>query len=52
MLMLHLNTLSPAAESDYIASAEHEDMYLWLNQDLGYLMEQLDKRIGRTNYQI
>lgn len=52
MLMLQLNTLSPAAESDYIASAEHEDMYLWLNQDLGYLMEQLDKRIGRTNYQV
>lgn len=52
MLMLQLNTLSPNAKSDRIASAEHEDMYLWLNQDLGYLMEQLDKRIGRTNYQI
>ena len=52
MLMLQLNTLSPAAHSDRIASAEQEDMYLWLNQDLGYLMEQLDKRIGRTNYQV
>ena len=52
LLMLHLNTLSPAASSDRIASAEQEDMYLWLNQDLGYLMEQLDKRIGHTNYQI
>ena len=52
MLMLQLNTLSPNAKSDRIASAEHEDMYLWLNQDLGYMMEQLDKRIGRTNYQI
>ncbi|MBR6118317.1 MAG: alkaline phosphatase family protein [Paludibacteraceae bacterium] len=52
MLMLHLNSLSPAAKSDRIASAEHEDMYLWLNQDLGYLMEQLDRRIGHTNYQI
>lgn len=52
MLMLQLNTLSPAAGSDYIASAEHEDMYLRLNQDLGFLMEQLDRRIGRTNYQI
>ena len=30
----------------------YEDMYLWLNQDLGYLMEQLDRRIGRNNYQV
>ena len=52
LLMLQLNTLSPTADADRIASAEHEDMYLWLNQDLGFLMEQLDKRIGRTNYQI
>ena len=52
LLMLQLNTLSPTADADHIASAEHEDMYLWLNQDLGFLMEQLDKRIGRTNYQI
>lgn len=52
MLMLQLNTLSPAAQSDRIASAEHEDMYLRLNQDMGFLMEQLDKRIGRSNYQI
>ena len=51
-LMLHLNSLSPAATSDYINSAEHEDMYLHLNQDLGFLMEQLDKRIGRANYQV
>ena len=52
LLMLQLNTLSPKAISDRIASAEHEDMYLWLNQDLGFLMEQLNKRIGRTNYQV
>jgi hypothetical protein len=52
MLMLHLNTLSPAATSDFIASAEHEDMYLRLNQDLGFLMDQLDRRIGRANYQV
>ena len=52
MLMLQLNSLSPQATSDRIASAEHEDMYLRLNQDLGYLMEQLDKRIGKANYQI
>ena len=52
LLMLQLNTLSPLAQSDAIGSAEQEDMYLRLNQDLGYLMEQLDKRIGRANYQI
>ena len=52
LLMLQLNTLSPAAESDRIASAEHEDMYLRLNQDLGFLMTQLDKRIGKANYQL
>lgn len=52
LLMLQLNTLSPQAQSDRIASAEQEDMYLRLNQDLGYLMEQLDRRVGHTNYQI
>ena len=52
VLMLQLNTLSPTANADYIASAEHEDIYLRLNQDLGFLMEQLNRRIGKTNYQI
>ena len=52
LLMLELNTITPQAASDYIQSAEQEDMYLWLNQDLGYLMEQLDKRIGHDNYEI
>ena len=52
LLLLQLNTLSPNAQSDRIESAEHEDMYLRLNQDLGYLMEQLDRRIGKANYQI
>ena len=52
LLLLQLNSLSPLAESDYIQSAEQEDMYLRLNQDLGFLMEQLDRRIGRDNYQL
>ena len=52
LLMLQLNTLSPLSASDRIATAEQEDIYLRLNQDLGFLMEQLDRRIGRTNYQI
>lgn len=52
MLLLHLNTLSPQAGSDAIRMAEQEDMYLSLNQDLGYLMEQLSKRIGKQNLQV
>ncbi|MBQ7632179.1 MAG: alkaline phosphatase family protein [Paludibacteraceae bacterium] len=52
MLLLQLNSLSPQATSDAIASAEQEDMYLRLNQDLGFLMEQLERRIGRENYQL
>ena len=52
LLMLQLNTLSPTSMSDRIASAEHEDMYLRLNQDLGFLMEQLNKRIGKGEYQV
>ena len=52
ILMLQLNSLSPQASSDAISSAEHEDMYLRLNQDLGFLMEQLERRIGRENFQL
>ena len=52
LLMLQLNTLSPDAQSDAIESAEQEDIYMGINQDLGFLMEQLIKRIGKENYQI
>lgn len=52
LLLLQLTTLSPKAKSDHIASAEQEDMYLSVNQNIGYLMEQLDKRIGKQNYQL
>jgi len=52
LLLLQLNSLSPLAESDRIQSAEQEDMYLRLNQDLGFLMEQLNRRIGREHYQL
>lgn len=52
LIMLQLNTLSPMAQSDRIASAEQEDMYIRLNQDLGFLMEQLNRRIGQANYQL
>ena len=48
MLLLELTTCSPKATSDRIQSAEQEDMYLALNQDVGFLIEQLHKRLGRT----
>lgn len=46
LLCLHLTTRSPLATSDQICSAEQEDMYLWLNQDLGYLIDQLAHIVG------
>jgi hypothetical protein len=52
LLLLQLNTISPKTESDMITSAEQEDMYLGINQDLGFLIEQLNRRIGKTLYQI
>lgn len=52
ILFLQLNTLSPKAHSDVINSAEQEDMYLNINQDLGFLMEQLNNRIGKDQYQL
>jgi len=49
VLMLQLNVCTPKASQAAIRSAEQEDMYLRLNQDLGYLLEQLEKRIGRES---
>ena len=52
LLLLQLHTRTPQSTSDRIETAEQEDLYLWLNQDLGYLMEQLNRRIGEQNYRI
>lgn len=52
ILFLQLNTISPKAHSDMINSAEQEDIYLGINQDLGFLMEQLNYRIGKDQYQL
>ena len=46
LLCLHLTTRSPKATTDQLCSAEQEDMYLWLNQDLGYLIDQLAHVVG------
>lgn len=52
LLSLQFTVSSPAATSDLLASAEQEDMYLSLNQNLGFLIEQLNRRIGQENYRI
>lgn len=52
LLLLHLNTLSPKAQSDAIESAEQEDMYMDINEQLGFFIEQLNKRIGKNHYQL
>lgn len=52
MLLLQLTAVSPKSQSDGLGSAEQEDMLCGLNQDLGFLMEQLDKRVGKANYQL
>lgn len=52
LLLLNLTVLSPKTNTARIASAEQEDMYISLNQDLGYLMEQLEKRINKADLQI
>ncbi len=52
LLSIELNVVSPMATSDLLRSAEQEDMYLGLNQDLGFLMEQLTKRVGKDNLRI
>ena len=52
LLSLQLTVRSPKANSDLIRSAEQEDMYLSLNQNLGFLIEQLNKRIGREHYRL
>lgn len=52
LLFLQMTVLSPKATCDHIRSAEQEDMYLSLNQDIGFLQEQLDKRLGKEHYQL
>lgn len=47
ILSLHLTTQTPLSESDRISSAEQEEMYIRINQDLGFLLEQLEKRVGK-----
>jgi len=52
LLLLNMTVLSPKTNTARITSAEQEDMYIRLNQDLGFLMEQLSQRISKTDLQI
>lgn len=52
MLMLQMTAVTPRTTAPFIASAEQEDMYLRLNQDLGFLMEQLEKRVGKEHIRL
>lgn len=52
LLLLEMTVIAPQQNSDILSSAAQEDMYLSLNQNLGYLMEQLNKRVGREHYDI
>ena len=49
MLLLQLTTITPAATSDRIQTAEQEDMYLRLNEQLGLLLTTLQQRLGSSN---
>lgn len=52
LLLLELTVVAPNQESDLLSSAAQEDMYLNLNQNLGFLLEQLNKRVGQENYEL
>lgn len=52
LLCLNLTTRSPLASTDQLCSAEQEDMYLWLNQDLGYLIDQLARIVGTQHLRV
>ena len=49
LLLLELTTVTPNATSDRIQTAEQEDMYLRLNQQLDTLLHSLQTRLGGTN---
>ncbi len=49
ILTIQLTTKTPLSAGDKLRSAEQEDMYVKLNQDLGFLFEQLSKRVGKEN---
>ena len=52
LMLLELSVESPKTTSDLITTAEQEDMYIRLNQDLGYMIEQLQKAVGKQQLKL
>lgn len=52
LLLLEMTVVAPRRNSDMLSCAAQEDMYLNLNQNLGFLIEQLNKRVGREHYEL
>lgn len=52
MLLVELTTETPKTHSDRIETAEQEDMLLRVNQDLGFLIEQLGRRLGKDRLEV
>ena len=52
LLLLEMTVVAPRQNSDMLSCAAQEDMYLNLNQNLGFLIEQLNKRVGREHYEL
>lgn len=46
LLMLHFNTGSQLSGNDSRAAFEMQDLYFRLDQDLGWLLKEIDRRIG------
>ncbi len=51
LLLLQCSVLQPSATTDCIQGNVEEDTHQALNQYLGFLFEQLQKRVGRMNVQ-
>jgi len=51
LLLLQLTLRTPNTTCDPIYTAEQEDQHMCLNQDLGFLMEQIQHRLGQENVQ-
>lgn len=51
LLLLQLSVVKEDAASDCIQGKDEEDAHQAVNQYLGFLIEQLQKRVGKTNVQ-
>jgi hypothetical protein len=49
LLILHFNTGSQLSGNDSRAALEMQDLYFRLDQDLGWLLKEIDRKIGLDN---